>query len=292
VEDATKILSSLRQVKTSYEQKILERSAAIASEGHLAGMRAALPGAYEYQVEAAIESSYKRQGAQGPSYPSIVASGPNATILHYSASTRKMEPGDLLLVDSAAHFQYQTVDITRTYPVEGSFNPLQKDIYQIVLAAQAAGEEVAQAGSTLDDIHFRTVEVVKQGLLKLGLITDSGGDQYRTWYTHGACHWIGMDVHDVGDRNRPLQPGMAFVIEPGIYVREGALENLPSTSENAAFIRSVRRAFEKYKNIGVRIEDSYLLTDAGLKRLSAPVPRTIDEVERFMSSRRVTRGDR
>lgn len=127
--------------------------------------------------------------------------------------------------------------------------------------------------------------MVKQGLLKLGLITDASGDQYRTWYTHGACHFIGMDVHDVGDRERPLEPGVAFVIEPGIYIREGALENLPKNPKNAEFIEKVRPAYEKYKNIGVRIEDSFLLTESGLKNMSARVPRTIEEIESLLKSR-------
>ncbi|MEE9180217.1 MAG: aminopeptidase P N-terminal domain-containing protein, partial [Vicinamibacteria bacterium] len=211
VQDAADIIHKLRQIKTPYEQKLLRRSGVVASEGHLAGMRAALSAQYEYEVEAVMEATYLRLGAYGSSYPAIVASGPNATILHYSTSRRKMEPGDLLLVDSAANYQYQTVDITRTYPVSGTFDLLQKDIYHIVLAAQDAGMEAAVAGSTLNDVHLATVEVVKQALLTLGLITDTSGDQYRTWYTHGACHWIGMDVHDVGERDRPLEPGMAFV---------------------------------------------------------------------------------
>jgi Xaa-Pro aminopeptidase len=295
VQNATPIVHELRQVKTPYEQEILERSGDIASEGHLAGMRVARPGAYEYEVEAAIEATYLRMGAYGSSYPAIVASGPNATILHYSSSRRRIEPGDLLLVDSAANYQYHTVDITRTYPVAGTYTPLQKDIYRIVLAAQDAGTKAAVAGSTLDEIHLKTVEVVKEGLLKLGLITDTSGDQYRTWYTHGACHWIGMDVHDVGDRERPLEAGMAFVIEPGIYIRDGALNHLPKDSEDSKqreFVKKVRPAYEKYKNIGVRIEDSFLLTESGLKRLSTKVPRTIEEVESFLSSASVTNGAR
>ena len=285
IQDATEILHASRQVKTAYERKLLEHSAEIATEGHLAGMRVARAGLYEYEVEAAIEAEYKRLGAYGPSYPSIVASGPNANTLHYSKSTRRMEPGDLLLVDSGANYQYQTVDITRTYPVDGRFGPLQKQIYRIVRSAQDAGIRQARAGVTLDDIHLASVEVVKRGLLGLGLITDSSSDQYKTWYTHGTCHWIGMDVHDVGIRKRALEPGMAFVIEPGLYMREVALEILAKTPENQEFIETVRPAFEKYKDIGVRVEDSFLLTETGLKRLSARVPRTIREIEDYMASR-------
>lgn len=292
VQNATEMLHAFRQIKTPYEQAILRRSAEISSEGHLEGMRAAPSAQYEYEVEAAIEGTYLRLGAYGSSYPAIVASGPNATTLHYSSSRRKMQPGELLLVDSAANYQYQTVDITRTYPIDGTFDPLQKDIYRIVLAAQEAAMEVAAAGSNLTAVHLKTVEVVKQGLLDLGLITDTSGDQYRIWYTHGSTHWIGMDVHDVGDHERPLEPGMTFVIEPGIYIREGTLDLLPPTPENAALIEKVRPAYEKYKGIGIRIEDSFLLTDSGLERLSRKVPRTIEEIESFMGSASKSSGSR
>jgi Xaa-Pro aminopeptidase len=285
VQDASDIFRDLRQVKTPYEQRILERSVEISNRAHLAGMRAARPGVYEYQVKAAIEQVYQASGAFGWGYPSIVGSGPNSTILHYEKANRKMEAGDLLLVDAAANYGYLTGDITRTYPVSGTFSDLQKEIYSIVLTAQEETIKTVKAGALLSDIHGRTVEIVKQELLKLGLITDASGDQYKTWYTHGACHFIGMDVHDVGDYDRPLEPGMAFVIEPGIYIREDGLSSLLKSPDNDAFMEKVRPAFEKYKNIGIRIEDSFLLTESGLKRLSAGVPRTIEEIESFMKSR-------
>jgi Xaa-Pro aminopeptidase len=282
VQDATDLLWGLRQVKTPYEQKILTRSVEISSEAHRAGMLAAHPGAYEYEVESAIEAVYLRNGAMSWGYPSIVGSGPNATILHYSKSSRRMEANELLLVDAAGSYQYQTGDITRTYPVSGAFNDAQKDIYRLVLAAQEAAMTAARAGNKPADVEAASEAVIKQGLLKLGLITDAGGEQFRTWYTHGICHFIGMDVHDVGDYQRPLSAGMAFVIEPGLYIRESALDALEPTPENKAFIERVRPAVKKYQNIGVRIEDSFLLTEAGLKRLSAGVPRTIEEIESFM----------
>jgi Xaa-Pro aminopeptidase len=285
VGDATNILTSLRQIKTRYERKIMQESATISSDAHMAGMKAAHPGAYEYEVEAAIEYVYKKNGAFDWGYPSIVGSGPNATTLHYEKSTRQMKDGELLLVDAAAFFKYMTVDITRTYPVNGRFTPAQRDIYNLVLAAQEEGMKAARVGSRLTDVHQKTVDVIKQGLLELGLITDATGDQYRIWYTHNATHWIGMDVHDVGDRRRTLEPGMTFVIEPGIYIRENALEQLPKTPANDAFVARVRPLVQKYKDIGVRIEDSFLLTETGLTRLSATVPRTADEVEAFMKGR-------
>ena len=274
--DARPVVDEQRQIKTAYEQKVLERSVLISSDAHKAGMKAAAPGKFEYEVEAAIEKVYLENGAMSWGYPSIVGSGPNSTTLHYEASTRKMEPGDLLLVDAAGSYQGLTGDITRTYPVSGTFTPVQKEIYQLVFAAQEAAIGAARAGNKTQDIEKASEEVVKAGLLKLGLITDVKGEQFRTWYTHGISHWIGMDVHDVGDYDRSLAPGMAFTIEPGLYIRQQALDDMPDNPANRDFKAKVAPAVAKYKNIGVRIEDSFLITDAGLKRLSASVPRTIE----------------
>jgi Xaa-Pro aminopeptidase len=154
-----------------------------------------------------------------------------------------------------------------------------------VLAAQEQAIKAARAGNRTLDIEKAAQEVVKPALLKLGLITDASGDQFRTWYTHGICHWIGMDVHDVGDYKKPLAPGMTFTIEPGLYIRPAALENLPDTPENRAFIEKVKPAVERFKNIGVRIEDSFLLTEGGLLNLSQKVPRTVEDIERIMQQR-------
>ena len=140
----------------------------------------------------------------------------------------------------------------------------------------------AKVGNRTADVERASEEVIKAGLLRLGLITDTKGEQFRTWYTHGICHWIGMDVHDVGDYDRPLASGMAFVVEPGLYIRPQALDNLPDTPANREFKEKVKPAVEKYKNTGVRIEDSFLLLDTGLKRLSATVPRTIEEIEAWV----------
>jgi Xaa-Pro aminopeptidase len=282
VQDSSPILAELRQIKTPYEQNVLRRSVEISSDAHRAGMRAARAGKYEYEVEAAIEEVYLRNGAMSWGYPSIVGSGPNATILHYEKSSRKMEPGDLLLVDAAANYQGITGDITRTYPVDGKFTREQRDIFDIIFAAQQAGEKAAKTGGQARDIQAACDEVMKAGLVRLGLVTDPSGMQFKIWATHGVTHWIGMDVHDVGVPRRALEAGMAFTIEPGIYIREAALNDLPKTPENAAFIEKVRPIVAKYKNIGVRIEDSYLLTSAGLERLSKSVPRSIDEIEAFL----------
>ncbi len=283
--NATKLLTDLRLVKTPYELKLLTKAADISSEAHLAGMRVARPGVYEYEVKAAIEAVHRARGAVSWAYPSIVGSGPNATILHYPEASRQMQAGDLLLVDAACNFDYMSPDITRTYPISGTFTPEQRAIYSLVLEAQDEAAKVAKEGSSIAAIHAKTVEVFKAGLLKLGLITDASGDQYRTWYTHGATHYIGIDVHDVGDRNEPLRPGMTFVIEPGLYIRQSALDGLPRTPENLAFIEKVQPAVRKYENIGIRVEDSFVLEASGLRRLSASVPRTIDDVEAFMRKR-------
>lgn len=283
--DVTPLVHAQRQIKTPFEQDVLRRSVAISGEAHRAGMRAAAPGKYEYEVEAEIEATYLRNGAMSPGYPSIVGSGPNATILHYNRSSRRMEDGDLLLVDAAASYQGLTGDITRSYPVNGTFTREQREIYEIVYEAQQAGERTAKAGARASDIQASCDDVLRAGLVRLGLVTETEGNQFKIWSTHGLHHWIGMDVHDVGARNRPLEPGMAFVIEPGIYIREPALDDLPKTEANLAFIEKVRPAVQRYKDIGVRIEDSYLLTASGLERLSAEVPRTREDVEAFLKKR-------
>ncbi len=276
------LLMALRAVKTPYEQRILERSVVISGDAQMAGMRAAHPGAFEYEVLAAIESVPRGRGAVSWSYPSIVGSGPNATILHYPRGERQMQAGDLLLVDAACNYGYMAADITRTYPVSGSFSPLQKDIYRIVLQAQEEGMKIAKPGASLKNIHDKTAEVIKAGLLASGLITDAAGEQYKMWYPHGASHFLGIDVHDVGDYKGPLAPGMAFTIEPGIYIRQSALDALPRTPENNALVEKVQPAVKRYADIGVRIEDSYLLEPSGLRRLSFAVPRTIEEIEAFL----------
>jgi Xaa-Pro aminopeptidase len=240
VKDAAPILSELRQIKTSYEQGVLRKSALISSDAHKAGMRTAAPGKFEYEVEAAIEEVYLRNGAMSWGYPSIVGSGPNATILHYQKSSRQMKDGDVLLVDAAANYQGLTVDITRTYPINGRYTPAQREIYEIVYAAQEAGIKAAKIGAPVSTIQNACDEVLRAGLVRLGLVTEPTGTQFKIWATHGVTHWIGHDVHDVGVRGKPLAAGMAFVIEPGIYIREAALNDLPRTAENLAFIEKVR----------------------------------------------------
>jgi Xaa-Pro aminopeptidase len=285
ISDATELVWGLRQVKTPYERAALQRSTDISADAHRAAMRATKPERFEYEVEAALEKVYLERGAPSWGYPSIVGSGPNATILHYSRSSRRMKAGDLLLIDAAAFSEGMTADITRTWPVSGKYSKEQAELWRLVLAAQEAGMKAAVVGNRTADVEKAAEEVIQQGLLKLGLISDAASKQNRTWYTHGICHWIGLDVHDVGDYRRPLEPGMTFVIEPGLYVREQALAELEDTPENRAFKEKVKPAVAKYKDIGVRVEDSFLLSETGLVRLSARVPRTLEEIEAFMAGR-------
>jgi len=285
VTDATDTVWGLRQVKTAYERAALQRSTDISADAHRAAMRATKPDRFEYEVEAALEKVYLERGAPSWGYPSIVGSGPNATILHYNRSTRRMKAGELLLIDAAAFHGGMTADITRSWPVSGKYSKEQAELWRLVLAAQEAGMKAAVAGNRTADVEKAAEEVVKAGLLNLGLVTDASSKQHRTWYTHGICHWIGLDVHDVGDYRRPLEPGMAFVIEPGLYIREAALDALEDTPENRAFKEKVKPAVAKYRDIGVRVEDSFLLTETGLVRLSARVPRTLEEIEAFMAGR-------
>ena len=237
---------------------------AISSDAHRAGMRAAAPGKYEYEVEAAIEEVYLRNGAMSWGYPSIVGSGPNATILHYQKSLRKMEPGDLLLVDAAGNYRGSPATSPARIRSSGTFSREQRDIYEIVFAAQQAGEKAAKAGGEA----ARHPEGMRRGPSRG---TGAAGPRHRAdrhaVQDLGDARRVALDRHGrarrVASRGRSA-PGMAFTIEPGIYIREAALDDLPKTPANAAFIdEGPRRVVQKYKNIGVRIEDSYLLTAAG-----------------------------
>jgi Xaa-Pro aminopeptidase len=284
--DASPALKALRMVKTPYELKMLTTATDISADAQMAGMRAAGPGVFEYQVRAVVEAVHRSRGAVSPAYPSIVGSGPNATILHYPESSRQMKSGELLLVDAAANYGYQAADITRTYPVSGTFTQSQRDIYELVLHAQEEAIKVARPGATLATIHARTVDVLKEGLMKLGLITDASGQQYAMWFTHSTSHFIGLDVHDVGSRNDTLEPGMTFTIEPGLYVRQSVLDQLPRTPANLALIERIQPAVAKYNDIGVRIEDSFVMEAGGARNLSAAVPKTVKDLESFLRDRR------
>ena len=283
---AADLLEAERAVKTPYEQAVLRRSVQISAEAHVEGMRAARPGRWEYQVEAAIEYAFHRSGALSWGYPSIVASGPNATTLHYVKSTRQLEDGDLLLVDAAGNFQGLTGDITRTYPVNGRFSPEQRALYDLVLEAEEAGIAAARPGGSVSEITSAVRAVLGEGLLELGLVVDPAAAtgesaQISFWFPHGPTHGIGIDVHDPLGR---LDPGAAFVIEPGLYIRPDVLERLAADSETRDLADALRPAVERYRNIGIRIEDSFLMTPAGPEMLSGGAPRTPDAVERVVGT--------
>jgi Xaa-Pro aminopeptidase len=281
IHDAWPLITRMRQIKSAYELNMLRKAIDITGDALLQAFKRVKPGAWEFEIQAGIEEVYRRSDAD-LGFPSIVASGPNATTLHYEENQKRLEEGDLILMDIGAEYNYYSADISRTIPVNGKFSPAQAEIYQIVLEASDASMKKIRTGENLPDVHLAGTEVVKAGLKRLGLITDTAGDQYRIWFMHGVSHWLGMDVHDTGERWRPFEPGMVFTVEPGIYIRADALDHLPHTAEYEKFQDAVRPAFEKYKNIGVRIEDDVLVTSGGYELLSKKAPRTISEIEATM----------
>jgi Xaa-Pro aminopeptidase len=234
-------------------------------------------------VQAEVEYTFRRRNADFWGYPSIVGSGKNATTLHYEESQGKVTKGDLILMDVGAEYDHYTADVTRTFPVNGKFTKEQADIYKIVYDAQEAAAAKLKPGATVGEASAAARQVIVDGLFKLGLITNKNSNQYALWYMHGWGHWFGMNVHDVGNAGTPLQEGMMTTNEPGIYIREDALDYLDDTPENRAFIAKVRPAFEKYKNIGVRIEDDMLITKTGVEWMTKDLPRKLEDVEAFMA---------
>jgi Xaa-Pro aminopeptidase len=277
IKDATAVFSALRRVKSQRELDILQHAVDITAEAFERAYALAVPGTWEYEIQAQFEFTFLRRNAHW-GYPCIVGSGVNATTLHYETNKDQMHDGDLLLMDDAAEFDQYSVDVTRTIPVNGKFTREQADIYRLVWEAQQAGIGKALPGRAASDIQGAANEVFKQGLFKLGLITDAKSDQQvKIWFPHGISHGIGLNVHDPGGRE--LQPGMVVTVEPGLYFRLDALDNLPKTPENEKFIEAVRPVFEKYKGIGVRIEDDVLITAGQPKVISAAIPSKLEEVE-------------
>lgn len=295
VRNAAPIFAQMRLRKSPMELKLLQHAIDITIEALGRSMAIAGRSQWEYEVDAEVLYTFKRRNADHWGYPSIVGCGPNATTLHYVESQGRIIPGSLLLMDVGAEYGHYTADVTRTFPVSGKFSPAQAEIYQIIYDAQEATGRATRPGAIFPtDVHNAAVEKVKDGLLKLGLITDREGTitlsqnlppqpQFRLWFMHGTSHWLGMNVHDVGGRGVALEPGMVFTNEPGIYIRADALEHLPKTPENEKFIAAVRPAFEKYKNIGVRIEDDMLVTAGGAEWLTKALPRSIADIEAFIA---------
>jgi Xaa-Pro aminopeptidase len=274
--DPATIVHEMRVLKTADEIEIMQRAADIAAEAHCEAMKAAKPGMQEYQLEALIEQVFRRHGASGPAYTSIVGAGPNATVLHYINNDGELHDGDLLLVDAGAEYKGYASDITRTFPINGRYSPAQREIYDLVLKAQMACVELVRPGTTHDQLKQRSIEILTEGMVELGLLQGTPEElikekKYEKFYMHGLGHMLGIDVHDVGryyygQESRALEPGVVMTVEPGINIA-------PDTKDIP----------EKYLGIGVRIEDDVLCTNNGPRVLTTKVPKHADEIEELIS---------
>ena len=293
IRSASRIFADLRLRKSPLELKLLQHAIDITIEAQQRAWLAAPAAKWEYEVDAHIIHTFKLRNADHWGYPSIVGCGPNATTLHYIESQGEVKPGDLLLMDVGAEYQHYTADVTRTIPVSGKFTPAQAEVYQIVFDAQDAAARATKPGALISDVNRAATEVIKDGLLKIGLITDRDSSEYRIWFMHSNSHWLGMNVHDVGDYGTRLEPGMVFTNEPGIYVRRDALDYMPwgwKAEDWEKFKTAVRPAFEKYKGMGVRIEDDMLVTANGTEWMTASLPRKIADIEAFMAKVKASAG--
>jgi len=271
------LLHELRLIKSPAEINLMEKAAKISAEGHKAAMAICEPGIKEYELEAELLYSFTRNGSRSPAYVSIVGAGDNACILHYDSNDAEIKEGDLVLIDAGCEYEYYASDITRTFPATGKFSPEQKAIYEIVLEAQEAAIKAVKPGATWDAPHNASVKVITHSLVELGLIEGKPSQliknlDYKEFYMHRVGHWLGMDVHDVGDYKiddhwRLLEPGMVTTIEPGLYIS-------PTNT----------KVPKKWRGIGVRIEDDVLVTKTGNKILSTGIPKTVQEIERYMSA--------
>jgi len=289
IKNITPVFASMRLKKSSMEIAFMQHAMDITTEAHERAWLAAATAKWEYEVDALVTYTFKLRNADHWGYPSIVGCGPNATTLHYEESQGAVTPGNLILMDVGAEYEHYSADVTRTFPVNGRFSTAQAEVYQIVYDAQEAGAKAARPGMLISDVHRAATEVIKNGLLKLGLITDRDSNQYRIWFMHGTSHWLGMNVHDVGNYGTRLEPGMVFTNEPGIYVRPDAFDNKPATMSDAdweKFKSAVKPAYEKYNGIGVRIEDDMLVTPDGVKWMTAALPRKIADIEAFIAKAR------
>ena len=276
ITDPGALIHEMRLIKTGDEVALMQRSADIAAEAHREAMRAARPGVKEYEIEALIEYTFRRAGAAGPAYNTIVGGGANATILHYIENSAELRDGDLLLIDAGAEYEGFASDITRTFPVNGRFTRAQRDIYDLVLDCQRRCTEMVKPGVTLEEMHARSVEILTEGMLRLGLLKGDAAkvaeeEQHKKFYMHRLSHYLGMDVHDagayhLGGEPRPLEPGMVLTVEPGLYVAEDS-EDIP----------------DKYRGIGVRIEDDVLVTPGGFDVLTNKAPKQVEEIESLMA---------
>jgi Xaa-Pro aminopeptidase len=275
--DPRELIHEERLRKRPEELTAMRDAIAISAEAHKAAMRTARGGMMEWQVEATVDYNFRSRGAAGPSYPSIIASGPNAATLHYINNDREMRTGELLLIDAGCEYGFYASDVTRTFPIGARFTPLQRDLYEIVLGAQAKGIEAIKPGIKFDDPHEAAVRVLVEGMCRVGLIKGPVEDAMRdgTWrrfYMHRTSHWLGMDVHDVGlyrvgGESRTLEPGMVLTVEPGIYI----------ASDDAV-------APEEFRGIGIRIEDDVLVIPDGHEVMTSAVPKAVADVEALTTS--------
>ena len=272
------LLHDLRLYKSRAELRVMKKSARIAAAAHVRAMRSVRPGMNEHEVEAELLHEFRRHGAVA-SYEPIVGGGANACVLHYRANNAPLRDGALLLIDAGAEYECYASDITRTFPVDGKFSVEQRAIYDIVLAAQTAAIDEVRAGRSFDAYHEAAVRVITKGLIRLGLLEGSlernlREHTYRTFYMHKTGHWLGLDVHDVGDYRidgefRLLEPGMVVTVEPGIYIAP-----------------DLRKVPARYRGIGIRIEDDVVVTRGDPEILTSGVPRDPDEIEALMASAR------
>jgi Xaa-Pro aminopeptidase len=300
VHDATQMLDALRARKSPAEIALLERAATISSAGHKAVLAEIAPGKSEADVQGLMEYTFlKGGGDQFPAYASIVGSGPFSTTLHYDRDNRVMKAGDVVVMDCAASYEGYAADITRTVPVNGTYTPDQRAVYQIVRDAQAAGERMVKPGIPAAAERDSIGAVIAAGLAKLHLIDSATAvidapkgfcgqndtcPQWRLYLPHGPSHGLGLDVHDPAQfyyGQKTFAVGDAFTIEPGIYVKSDILAILPDTPRNRAYAERVRQTVQRYANIGVRIEDDYIVTATGAKRMST-APREANEIEALM----------
>ena len=274
ISDVRTVLDDMRLVKDAHELDVMRRAAQISTSAHKRAMRAAAPGRAEYEIEAELLHEFRHGGAQAPAYTSIVAGGANACVLHYVQNDARLNSGELLLIDAGCELDGYASDITRTFPVNGKFSAAQRDIYQLVLAAQAAAIAEVVPGASWNAPHDAAVRVLAQGLIEFGLCKGSvdkvieSGD-YRQFYMHRTGHWLGLDVHDAGDYKRDgawrkLEPGMVLTVEPGCYIRPGA--GVPA----------------HFANIGIRIEDDVAVTAKGNEVLTLAAPKTVADIEAWM----------
>ncbi|MCC7195758.1 MAG: aminopeptidase P N-terminal domain-containing protein [Gemmatimonadaceae bacterium] len=293
VTNATGTVMSLRARKSPAEVGLIRTAAKVSAAGHREVLRNIKPGMNEFEVQALAEYAFRRNGGDRPSYGSIVGSGPNSTTLHYNRDDRFMQAGEVVNMDMATYYGGYSADITRTVPVNGKYSPEQRDVYAIVLAALKAAERQIRPGGSYRALDDAALDVLKTGLARLGLIESPDATyeengrhvpQYRLYYMHGLGHPIGLDVHDVDAYSGgSFIEGSAFTIEPGIYVRANTVDIVPATPANQAFRGRIAAAVAKYANIGIRVEDDYVVTSTGFDRISADVPREMDEIEREMA---------